>query len=217
MRENLPVYCETSLNPLGTFPAEPVNAATSFAPVIFGALALLFLLRQKRENRITYALAVLTIFTGMGSIVWHASRTELALLFDALPGVIYFAALLFFWCYYLRGRYVGLILLAAIVALMVFLPPPAGTTNQIIIVVVIAAIAAGLLIATWMRKREAFPFAVLMVGGAVIALVLRTADLSLCATIPVGTHFFWHIFLGAAAYAGVRMMSVLKYAGGEIR
>jgi len=27
---------------------------------------------------------------------------------------------------------------------------------------------------------------------------------------PIGTHFFWHIFLGFAAYAGVRLIVRLQ-------
>ena len=214
MHGTLPVYCETSLNTLGSFPAEPVNALTSFAPVIFGAFALLFLIRRGDDGRVAYVLAALTILTGLGSVAWHASRTELALLLDALPGVIYFAMILFFWFYYLGRWYFGLILLAGFVGLMVLLPSGSRHDNQIIVVAVLAAIAAGLLVATWFRKRPAFKFALPMVAFAVIALALRTLDLSVCTTIPVGTHFFWHIFLGAAAYAGVRMVVLLRTDSG---
>lgn len=214
MHETLPFYCETMLNSLGTFPAEPVNTITSFVPVVFGVLALLYVVRQKRENRVAFALAVLTILTGIGSIAWHASRTEITLILDALPGLIYFAVVLFFWAYYLGGRYLGLALVAGFVALMVLMPPMARSENQLIMVAVLAIAAGGLLFATWSKRRGAFPFATMMVGCAVVALTLRTLDLSTCNAIPVGTHFFWHIFLGIAAYAGVRMMSSLKHASG---
>ena len=41
---------------------------------------------------------------------------------------------------------------------------------------------------------------------AALALALRSIALQVCETISFGTHFFWHIFLGTAAYAGFRMM-----------
>jgi hypothetical protein len=210
MHGTLPVYCETSLYPLGAFPAEPVNTATSFIPVLLGIFALIYLVRRQQNSRVAYVLAALTILTGMGSIAWHALRTDTTLFLDALPGVIYFAMILFFWLYYLGRWYMGLILLAGFVAMMVLLPPAGRQETQIVIVAVLAAVAAGLVLATWLRKRQAFGFALLMVGAAVIAFALRTLDLSVCATIPFGTHFFWHIFLGIAAYAGVRMIALLK-------
>ncbi len=210
MHETMPVYCETFLNTTGAFPAEPVNAVTSFAPVIFGALALIVLVRQGHDGRVAYVLAVLTVLTGIGSVAWHALRTELTLVLDALPGLIYFAIILFYWATYLGSRYLGVILLAGLVALLAIVPQPASGVTLAAIVVVLTAIAGGLLVATWRRKRPAFPHALLMVGGAIVALAARTADLSLCSIIPVGTHFFWHIFLGAAAYAGVRMMVRLQ-------
>jgi len=206
----LPVYCETWLYPPGAFPAEPINTATSFVPVILGVLALLFLIRRSDTGRIAYALAVLLIFTGMGSVAWHALRTDVTLLVDALPGVAYFAVLIFFWVYYLGGRYFGVIPLAAIVLPMVFLRPAAPQNFWIVLLVVVVACAAGLLAATWFRRRHAFKFALAMVGFAAVAAALRSIDLSVCATIPFGTHFFWHIFLATAAYAGVRMMMVLR-------
>jgi len=206
----MPVYCETWLYPPGAFPAEPINTATSFVPVVLGVLALLFLLRRHDQGRVAYGLAVLLILTGLGSVAWHALRTDLTLLLDALPGVIYFVVLLFFWVYYLGGRYFGVIPIGLIVAIIVFLRPASHEEARIVVVGVVAALAAGLLVATWLRKRHAFKLGLAMVGCAVIAVTLRTLDLSLCSTIPFGTHFFWHIFLAMAAYAGVRMMVVLR-------
>ena len=206
----MPVYCETWLYPPGAFPAETINTATSFMPVILGVLALLFLIRRSDTGRIAYALAVLLIFTGMGSVAWHALRTDVTLLVDALPGVTYFAVLIFFWVHYLGGRYFGVIPLAAIVLPMVFFRPAAPQTFWVVLLVVVAACAAGLLAATGFRRRHAFKVALAMVGFAAVAAALRSIDLSVCTTIPFGTHFFWHIFLATAAYAGVRMMMVLR-------
>lgn len=210
MHGTLPIYCETFLYPSGAFPAEPINAGTSFVPVILGILALLFLLRRKDAGRVAYSLAALLILTGMGSVAWHSLRTDLTLMVDALPGVVYFAVLLFFWVYYLGGRYFGVVPIAAIVALMVFLRPAAREESQIVMLVVVVALAVGLLVATWLRRRHAFKFAFAMVGFVAVAMTLRSIDLGVCETIPFGTHFFWHIFLASAAYTGVRMMVVLK-------
>jgi hypothetical protein len=36
--------------------------------------------------------------------------------------------------------------------------------------------------------------------SAVTALTFRTIDGAVCASVPFGTHFLWHIFLSAAAF-----------------
>ena len=210
MHGTLPVYCETWLYPPGAFPAEPINTATSFAPVVLGVLALLFLLRRTDQGYIAYGLAVLLVLTGLGSIAWHALRTDLTLTLDALPGVIYFVVLLFFWVYYLGGRYFGVLPIALIIAIIVFFRPASQEEARIVVIGVVVALAAGLLAATWLRKRHAFKFALATVGFALVAAALRSIDLSVCETIPFGTHFFWHIFLATAAYSGVRMMVSLR-------
>lgn len=206
----MPVYCETSLYPLGAFPAEPINTVTSIVPVVLGALALLFLLRRTDQGYVAYGLAVLLVLTGLGSIAWHSLRTDVALTVDALPGVVYFVVLLFFWVYYLGGRFFGVIPIGLIIAIFVFFRPASQDEARIVVISFVLALAAGLLVATWLRKRHAFKLALAMVGCALVAATLRTLDLSMCDTIPFGTHFFWHIFLAIAAYTGVRMMVVLR-------
>jgi hypothetical protein len=44
----------------------------------------------------------------------------------------------------------------------------------------------------------------------VVAAARRSINLSVRAKITFGTHYLWHILFISAAYAGVRMMVVLK-------
>jgi len=204
----VPVYCETALNWLGTFPAEPINTITSFVPVATGLLALLYLLRRRERNAVAYTLAGLTIMTGLGSVAWHATRTSLALTVDALPGVAYFIVIAFFWLYAIGNRWIA-VAFSAVFAVMVFLVPRVeGVFTVFLISVVVTAI--GLVVATWYRNRPAFGFAALAVGAGLIAVTMRTLDSRVCDLIPFGTHFLWHVFLGIAAYAGVRLMLLLR-------
>ena len=209
------MYCETWLYPPGVFPAEPINAVTSFVPVVLGALALLFLLRRTDQGYVAYGLAILLLLTGLGSVAWHSFRTDLTLTIDALPGVVYFVVLLLFWVYYLGGRFFGVIPIGLIVAIIVFFRPESQGEARIAVISVVVALAAGLLAVTWLRKRHAFKFALAMVGCALVAATLRTLDLSVCETIPFGTHLFWHIFLAIASYAGVRMIVELRNVAPE--
>ena len=100
--------------------------------------------------------------------------------------------------------------LSALSVLVFLVPFPVIQQYRLIIIGVLVAIAVALVIATRMKQREAFGWALTMVGSAVVAVALRTLDLNVCDVIPVGTHFFWHIFLGFAAYAGVRLIVRLQ-------
>lgn len=204
----MPVYCETALNWLGSFPAEPVNTITSFVPVVTGLLALFYLLRHRHRNAVAYTLAGLTIMTGLGSVAWHATRTSLALTVDALPGVAYFIVIAFFWLSYVGNRWIA-IAASAVFAVMIFLVPRIEAFFAIFLVTVVV-VAVGLVVATWYRNRPAFGFAALAVGAGVFAAAMRTLDSRVCDLIPFGTHFLWHVFLGIAAYAGVRLMLLLR-------
>jgi hypothetical protein len=208
----MPVYCETWLYGYGSFPAEPINAATSLVPVALGALALYFLIRRREGGWAAPLLAVLLIFTGMGSTAWHATREQVALTADTMPGLAYFAVLTLLWVYYLGGRWLGVLPLAAIALLIHFLWPVSREALFIGLGAFTVTLAATLIYLTWHRRRAAFRLALATVGFAALALALRSIDKSVCDTIPIGTHFFWHIFLASAAYCGVRMMVRLHAA-----
>lgn len=205
----MPYYCETMLNPLGTFPAEPINSLTSFAPVLFGLLALAWLIRGGDRGKVAYLLAVLTVATGIGSVAWHSMRTEFTLTIDYVPGLIYFVTNVVFWVVFLGSRWVALAIGAGFVFLFFGLPFADLYHNRLMILGGLIVIAAALLVATRLRRPAAFTPALAMVLAALVAAIARTADPYLCDVIPVGTHFLWHIFLGLAAYCGVRMMAAL--------
>ena len=210
MHSTLPYYCETALNALGTFPYEPVNTITSFAPVLFGVLALVYLIRGGHADRVAYVLAGLTVLTGLGSVAWHSMRTPTTLFVDWFPGALYLLVVVSVWAAHAGGRYVGVVLLVVLAGLAFLVPFPTIRAFQFYIIGGLGAVAAALLAGTWFRRRAAFGWAAAMIASALVAVTFRTLDLSVCDTIPFGTHFFWHIFLGAAAYAGVRMMVRLR-------
>ena len=208
----MPFYCETWLYGYGSFPAEPLNAGTSLVAVILGALALYFLIRRGEGGWTALLLAVLLIFTGMGSTAWHVTREQVALTADTMPGMAYFAAFLVFWVYYLGGRWFGILPLAGIALLIYFLWPVSREALFIALGAFIVTLAGTLIAFTWRRRRPTFKLALATVGFAALALALRSIDKSVCDIIPFGTHFFWHIFLAAAAYFGIRMMVKLREA-----
>lgn len=213
----MPYYCETALNAIGSFPAEPVNTITSLVPALIGALALWQICRQGRPGLaaagpVAALLALLTLLTGLGSTAWHALRTPLTLTLDAAPGVIYFLVIVLTWPWLLRRAWLGPAILIGLAVIAMAMPRDDRLLSVAVAVLAIVAAAALLLGLTWRDARPALRPALAMVGCAALALAFRSLDRSACATIPVGSHFLWHIFLGFAAYAGVRMNARLWQA-----
>jgi hypothetical protein len=181
-------------------------------PVLLGILALVLLVRGRHRNAVAYILAILTVLTGVGSVAWHSMRTEFTLLIDWLPGAVYFVIVAYFWAHHVSRWYVGLALLVTLSILAFAVPFHTIQAYRVFIFTAIVLIAIALVVATWWQRREAFWWALAMFAAAALALFLRTLDLDVCETIPVGTHFFWHIFLGLAAYCGVWMIVRLRAA-----
>ena len=87
-----PIYCETGHPWL--FMAEPVNTVTNAFIILAAILAFMQVRRAKIGMPPGLAVLLFLLFaTGVGSFFWHAFRTRLALVFDALPGLLFLAPL----------------------------------------------------------------------------------------------------------------------------
>lgn len=209
-----PTYCETLIAQGTGFPIEFVNTWTSLIPALLGLLAVLYLIKHKNRRADLWALAVLTIATGLGSTWWHGARTGISLAFDVFPGLLYFLLFLYLWPAYLFGKWRGALAFIAFFAvqfvLVQFLPfgerngPPVGVFATTFLFAVVY------LVATYRKIGRPFWWGVAMITSALTAALFRTIDLETCATLPFGTHFLWHVFLGLAAYLGVRFLSHLE-------
>src|SRR5688572_22613488 len=91
-----PIYCETPAF-IGLFPAEPVNTISNAVIVLFGILAVFMVRRRAPRAYDLYILCFLLIVNGVGSFLWHGTRTRWALTLDVMPGLIFVLALVFFW------------------------------------------------------------------------------------------------------------------------
>lgn len=208
-----PIYCETSLAVGTAFPIEYINTATSFAPVVFGVLALAFLFRYKEKYTPAYVLALLVILTGVGSVLWHGLRTSLTLALDVLPGLSYFFFILYLWPALLGGRYWAYGAIAGLFFLVLglsFVPGLGGENGPpIALFGGVLLLGSFLTYRTFRKSKKLGWYAAIMMASALLAAIFRTIDLSLCQYIPQGTHFLWHVFLGLAGYVGVILVAKL--------
>lgn len=191
---------------------EPLNMATN---LVFMAACLL-LVRRVMQLRAqgavvpvsAQALIALIGAMAVSSAAFHMSATRWAGVSDAMAVRLF--ALAFIGCYlrWLLGwswmRVALLVPPCAAVALLVPSVLPDGVLHGA------APLLPGLfglmLFATVLAARgdEAWrPIALASISFA-IAIFFHRADRPLCSSLPVGTHFLWHVFAGITAYLMTR-------------
>ncbi|WP_299769501.1 ceramidase domain-containing protein [uncultured Tateyamaria sp.] len=187
-------YCER-LGP--GYWAEPVNAATNAAFVI----AALWMWRRSAGVPMARALSVVLGLIGIGSYLFHTHAQVWAAIADVAPIGVFILVYLFavnrdVWGMrpWVAGAATAAFIPYAALTVPVFQGLPVlGVSAGYIPVPVLILIYAVLL---W---RRAPVLARGFVIGAVIlflSLTARSVDEMLCAQIPLGTHFLWHILNG---------------------
>jgi hypothetical protein len=196
------LYCERTDT---SFWAEPANALTNAAFLIAAGTA--FRLWRRGGGRDWPALALIAVVAavGIGSFIFHTVATRGAILADVIPIAIFIYGYL-------------------LLALRRFLHLPAGVAIAIVV-----AYAAGAQALSWLAPPRAFNGSIgylpalvaLMVMARVtrsqarrglelavmiftVSLALRTVDLAACETIPIGTHFLWHVLNAVVLYVLLR-------------
>jgi hypothetical protein len=209
-------YCERTS---AAFWAEPINALTNLA-FLLAAYGALRLARQKLQPwrwrwdwPIAWLIALIAII-GVGSSLFHTLATFGAMLADVIPIAVYQISFLAIYSWRIAnlprwavGGLVALFLLAG-VAMGQVVPPSLherlnGSTSYAPALLFLGGMAfyhqrAGRLIA---------PFALWQaIGLFLLSLTARTFDLVVCAQIPVGLHFLWHLFNAGVLYLTMRAL-----------
>jgi hypothetical protein len=207
MNRAIDIYCER-LGP-GLW-AEPLNALTNLAFILAGLLLVVALRRAAPEVRRDPAILGLTglLFAiGLGSGLFHTFATAWAVLADVIP----IALFILLYMYLALRRLVWLPLwgcglgVAIVLLLTVVMPLGFGFSVSTYGVALLAMLGVGGFL-HFARRHAAGPRILAAAGVFAVSLAFRTADLPLCATLPSGTHFLWHILNAAVLYSLVRTM-----------
>lgn len=197
------LYCERA-DP--SFWAEPANALTNVAFLFAAAAAYMRWRRSGARDPATLALILVTGLVGLGSFIFHTIATRGAALADVIPIALFiygylFLALRRFLQFSLASIFFVLIVFAlASRALSYLLPPPAlnGSGDYLPPLVALIAIGAS-------ARAEALRRGMLSAAATfAVALVFRTIDRSVCAAVPLGSHFIWHLMNAAVLYLLLR-------------
>jgi hypothetical protein len=211
------IYCERT-GP-GLF-AEPLNAVTNLSFFLAAWLALTLARRAGKLDAPMTLLIGLTFAVGVGSTLFHTFAQRWAGALDVIPILLFIVSYLcialwrFFGARLAEGVVVAVAFLffasgvrsAAVAAL-----PPAfdGATGYL--PALLALLACGALLAARGRWVGAW----LLGAGAVFAgsLTLRALDMRVCETMPIGTHYWWHILNGVVL--GLLLIAYLRHGARE--
>ena len=191
--ESVDIYCER-LDP--SYWAEPINALTN-AAFLFAAAFVAYRLRDT-SLPIAWALVFVLAGIGVGSFLFHTHA-------NGWSGLADVGAILLFILLYLFAAsrdYLGLSPLWASASVLAFFPFAALVTPAFsylpLLGVSASYLSVALLIALYgvflLRKHPATAKG-LLIGVAIlmVSITMRSLDQPLCETIPLGTHFAWHI------------------------
>lgn len=178
------------------FWGEPLNAVTNLSFVLVG----LFMWRRTRGLSMGQALSAITIIIGVGSFLWHSYAARWAGVADTAPIGVFILVYIFATNRGILGLPVWLSLVgtAAFLPYAAILLPILNSVPFLAISNIYWTVPILLTIyALWPLRNqdEATGF---LVGAAILVLSIsiRSMDETLCAAIPIGTHFLWHAING---------------------
>ncbi|CAA9408305.1 MAG: hypothetical protein AVDCRST_MAG75-2578 [uncultured Propionibacteriaceae bacterium] len=188
------------------FFAEPLNAISNISFLIAAWLAWLLARRTGTPSGELKMLIGLGAATGIGSILWHTMPNSLTFWLDIIPILLFIMA--YIWLHTRRVLRLGaevavlsiagflLLTFVAISYAQVFHGAVVYTPGMIVVLVL------GLFHA---REQQIARFTLLLAAGVYLAaLFFRTIDNEVCAAVPIGTHFLWHLLIGSVTYLAMR-------------
>jgi hypothetical protein len=197
------IYCERTD---ALFWAEPINAWTNLAFLAAAALALARWLAQPKRDWPALALILIVAAIGVGSFLFHTYANRWSLLADVIPIQFFMLGMFGLMLMRLSGWPLWAALLGAVgfLAAGLFAPRAAALVSASGHAGALAGYGVGLLamlVLGFAARFAAEPprrdVGALVLWAAVVftlSLTFRTLDEPLCQTIPIGTHFLWHLF-----------------------
>lgn len=206
-RDHGPIYLETDLS---RFPVEPWNTASL---LVFLITAIVFA-RKTRLNLRRFPFLVsalpLLVIGYLGGTMYHACRcSDLWLKMDYLPiSLLALYGALYFWYRLFRDHRSEFVKLSVVVLLFLLVESvtPLNMSRQARITLSYVNLAILILSPSTLhaikqgKKEMKLLLGAMVVFGAAVTCRMLDFVPQTATVFPMGTHFLWHIFGGAAAY-----------------
>jgi hypothetical protein len=187
-------YCERTDF---TYWSEPLNAVTNLSFI----LAALILWPRVRGIPGAQILVVILFVIGVGSYLFHTHATVWAAMADTIPIGLFILTYLFL----VNLNILRWPLWAALLGTLAFLPYAYAVTSFVMQMPFLRvssfywSVPLLLVIyAFFLKVNAAGVSRGFLIGAGLLAvsLTFRSLDKSLCSSVPVGTHFLWHLLNG---------------------
>lgn len=207
LHEHIDIYCER-LD--ASYWAEPINAITNIAFLI-AALAAYLLHRKQPQSSFVSLLLIINVFLiGIGSYLFHTHATRWSLLADVIPITIFMHLYLFLFVRNIlnAGTSMGIISVFIFIGASYLISPvllPADALNGS--VMYFSSVLA-LLVCSGLLYYQNHPDRVLLITGTLVfiaSITMRSLDMAACDYLPIGIHYFWHIFNATLLYLLLRL------------
>lgn len=182
--------------------AEPVNALTNLSFLV-AAIASWRLAKQMRMLKPgTWLMIGLITAIGVGSTLFHTHATRWAMLLDVIPIALY--QLSYLWLYArevmrLSKRQTVLILVVFVAAWPAFGQFP-DTLNGSLAYAPALVLLLAFGVYHFLKLRTGATLLLWACAVFLTSLTFRSIDLVVCAQIPLGSHFLWHLLNGVLLY-----------------
>jgi len=203
-------YCERID---GSFWAEPLNAVTN-AAFLAAALAGFWLWRrQGGRDAITLVLIGMVFAIGIGSFLFHTIPQRWTLLADVVPIQLFAFGYFAFALRRFLGAsgwmttsatlaFLGLALGLSAVGRMVLPAGIAGSAGYAAFLLGLIGVALAMSRAPALRDQSRL--LALAAGAFAVSLTMRSVDGALCGSLPLGTHWLWHLLNASVLYLLLR-------------
>jgi hypothetical protein len=203
-------YCERID---GGFWAEPLNAVTNAAFLVAALAGLWLWNRQGRREVVMLVLIGLVFAIGIGSFLFHTIPNRWTLLADVVPIQLFaFGYFAFALNRFLRLSiaitvagtlaFLGLALSLSAVGRMVLPAGMAGSAGYAAFLLGLIGVALAMSRAPALRDQSRL--LALAACTFTVSLTMRSVDNMLCGSLPLGTHWLWHLLNASVLYLLLR-------------
>jgi hypothetical protein len=205
-------YCEQALAIHGF---EPWNAFSNLSFVAAAAAAWRADPQRRRAVRAVAPLVLCVVAIACGSFAWHATHAPLAELADVLPILVFVVGFLHASLCQRPGMtptgavaWSGMLLVAVVATGMLAPRTLNGSAAYLPVLVALLGLA--------LTESRRAARAMLLAAGVlfIVSLAARTLDLTVCAALPRGSHWLWHLCNGGVIFLALRTLLVASAHGG---
>lgn len=182
------------------FWGEPQNSLTNLVFIIGAAYAYRTWKNNNQHNVWQLTIITLAASIGLGSFIFHSIPTRATLIIDLIPIQIFsISYFIYVGIWHIRSSkrsiaVAALIFIVVRYAWIAIMPPGAlgGGITHIPALILLSSIGGYLKL----RGNGLGKYVLMASVTYVLAFVVRSWDLALCSSFPIGVHWLWHILTG---------------------